>query len=108
MAIVMNEVMKRVNRIFLLRRAAVPLVFLLAAVVMVLSTVSVSHVIANMPAVFDLKAVVAFFASAFAHTQMIVQLALVAGSAFLLWTIKGLIEFVRIQTVDIPVPKAGF
>jgi hypothetical protein len=95
MAIVLNEVMKRVDRIFLIRRLAAPLAFLLAATAVVCSTVSVSHVIANMPAVFNVGAVVTFFAAAFAHTQSAVQIALVAGIAFLLWTVRGIIESAR-------------
>jgi hypothetical protein len=95
MAIVLHDVMNKVERIYFLRKFAAPLAFFLTATAVLLSTVSVSHVIANMPAFIDLRAVVQFFAAAFAHTHAVVQFALVAGIAFLLWTLKGLVDSVR-------------
>jgi hypothetical protein len=94
-----TEVMLRVERIFFLRKFAAPFIFFIAATLIIVSTVSVQHVVANMPAVFDVGALIKFFASAFAHTQSVVQFALVAGFAFLLWTLKGLIDSVRFVTL---------
>ncbi len=99
MTILMNEVMTRVRRIFLLRRLALPSVFALVAVAVIASTVSVSHVIANMPAFIDIPAVAAFLARAFAHTDVVVKSALVAGTLFLLLTLKGIVDGIRLSSV---------
>ncbi|HEU5114334.1 MAG TPA: hypothetical protein VFT82_01050 [Candidatus Paceibacterota bacterium] len=88
----MNQIMKKVRMIFLMRRLAAPFVFLVAASVVVASTVSVSHVIANMPALLDIPAVMRFFAAAFAHTDVVVKCALVAGTLFLVVTLKGVVD----------------
>lgn len=87
--------MIKVRRIFLIRKLAAPFVFLVAAAVVVGSTVSVSHVLANMPAALDIPAVMRFFAAAFAHADVIVKSALVAGTLFLLMILKGAIDSIR-------------
>jgi len=79
----------------MLRRLAAPFVFLVATSAVIGSTVSVSHVIANMPAVVDIPAVMRFFAAAFAHTDVVVKSALVAGLVFLLFTLKGVVDSLR-------------
>lgn len=90
-----HDVMKKVRLVFLLRKLAAPFVLFALASATVVSTVSVSHVIANMPTLIDIQAVARFFAAAFAHTDVVVKSALVAGALFLLVTLKGLIESVR-------------
>lgn len=94
----MNHIMKKVRTIYLMRRLAAPFVFLVAATAVVVSTVSVSHVIANMPAIIDIPAVARFFAAAFAHTDIVVKSALVAGTLFLVMTLKGLIDSIRLSS----------
>lgn len=92
------QVMKRVRTIFIIRRAFTPFVFLVGATGVVLSTVSVSNVISNMPVMYDITAVAKFFAVAFAHTDVIVKCALVAGLVLLLLVLKGLIESIRLTS----------
>lgn len=97
----MNEVMIRVRRVFLLRRLAIPSVFALVAVAVIASTVSISHVIANMPtlsSLVDIPAVAGFLARAFAHTDVVVKSALVAGTLFLLMTLKGIVDGIRLSS----------
>lgn len=91
-----NEIMKKVRTIFLLRRLAAPFVVFVASIVIVTSTVSVSHVIANMPEIFDIQAVVKFFVAAFAHTDIVIKSALVAGLVFMILTLRGVVESRRI------------
>ena len=98
MTILANEIMKKVRRIFLLRRLAAPGAFLVIAAAVVGSTVSVSHVIANMPTLADVGAVMQFMVAAFAHTDVVVKSALVAGVVFLVLTLKGLVESVRLSS----------
>ncbi len=97
-----NQVMAKVRTIFLLRRLVMPCAFLVIAAAVVGSTVSISHVIANMPALsslVDIPAVAAFFARAFAHADVVVKSALVAGTLFLLLTLKGMVDGIRLATV---------
>ena len=88
--------MKKVRTIFLLRRLAAPFVVFVASIVIVTSTVSVSHVIANMPEIFDIRATFKFFVEAFAHTETLIKSALVAGLVFSILTLKGVFESRRI------------
>jgi len=97
MIAIKNEIMKRVRRIFLIRRVGTPLAFLVVSTVIIASTVSVSHVLANMPEFGNMEAVIRFYTSAFVHTQFIVKCALVAGIAFLVVTLKGALETVRVS-----------
>lgn len=97
MTLLAREIMKKVRIVFLLRRLAAPFIFFVIATALIVSTVSVSHVIANMPTVFDIQAVVAFFAAAFAHTDVVVKCALVAGLVFLVLTLKGIVESMRLS-----------
>ncbi|MEN9622117.1 MAG: hypothetical protein RLZZ67_551 [Candidatus Parcubacteria bacterium] len=99
MTVITNSIMKKVRVIFLMRRLVTPFAFLSAAVVVLVSTVSVSHVIQNMPTLIDVHAVVKFFALAFAHTDVVVKSALVAGTLFLGFTFKGLIESIRVSVI---------
>lgn len=89
--------MKKVRTVFLMRRLVAPFAIFAVAAAVVASTVSVSHVIANMPTAADMQAFLRFFASAFAHTDIIVKSALVAGIAFLGITLKGLLDTSRIS-----------
>jgi hypothetical protein len=91
-----NEIMKKVRTIFLLRKLAAPFTVFAASIVIVISTVSVSHVIANMPEILDIQAVIKFFVTAFAHTDIVIKSALVAGLVFMILTLKGVIESRRI------------
>jgi hypothetical protein len=93
------NVMKKVRTIFLLRRIAAPFVFLVAASGVVASTVSISNVISNMP-VSDIRAVAKFFAAAFAHADVVVKCALVAGLVLLVITLKRLVESVRFASPE--------
>lgn len=95
MTVIANEIMKRVQTIFLVRKLVTPFVFLVAAAAVVVSTVSISHVFANMPSFNDIPAAATFFAAAFAHTDVVVKCALVAGMLFLAMTLKGAIESLR-------------
>lgn len=74
-----------------------PFVFLLGTAIIVFSTVSISNVISNMPG--DILAVTKFFVAAFAHTDVIVKSALVAGLVLLIVTLKGLIESFRVTSI---------
>jgi hypothetical protein len=100
MTVLANNIMKRVRMIFLMRRLVTPFAFLSAAVVILVSTVSVSHVVQNMPTLVDVQAVVKFFALAFAHTDVVVKSALVAGTLFLGFTLKGLFESLRMSSLS--------
>jgi hypothetical protein len=101
MAMTMNgvgtEVMKKVRTIFLLRRLAAPFVIFIASVAIIVSTVSVSNVLSNMPDLVDIQAVARFFVAAFAHTDIVIKSALVAGFVFLVLTLRGLIETKRLS-----------
>ncbi|MEK7163112.1 MAG: hypothetical protein AAB775_00150 [Patescibacteria group bacterium] len=92
-----NEIMKKVRTIFLLRRLALPSVVFVASISIVISTVSVSQVIANMPEIVDIKSVTQFFVAAFAHTDIVIKSALVAGLVFLALTLKGALESRRLS-----------
>lgn len=94
-----QSVMKKVRKVFLLRKLAAPFVVFVLAAVIVASTVSVSSVLSNMPELFDIKAVARFFAAAFAHTDIVIKSALVAGLVFLVLTLKGAIESRRLSTI---------
>ncbi len=97
MTVLADNIMKKVRTIFLMRRLVTPFAFFSAALVVLVSTVSVSHVIDNMPTIFEVGAVFRFFALAFAHTDLIVKSVLVAGTVSLLVTFKGALESVRIS-----------
>ena len=93
-------VMKKVRTIFILRRLFAPFVVFAAATAIIVSTVSVGNVLANMPDLFDIQAVARFFVAAFAHTDIVIKCALVAGIAFGLFTLKGLIETKRLSSFE--------
>lgn len=93
-----SEVMKKVRTIFLLRRLAVPFVVFVASSAIIASTVSVSSVLSNMPDLVDIQAVARFFITAFAHTDIVIKSALVAGLVFLVLTLKGLIVSARFRS----------
>lgn len=99
MTVLANQIMKRVRTIFLMRRLVAPFAFFAAALVVTVSTVSVSHVIENMPELVNIQALFSFFASAFAHTDIIVKSALVAGIVSLGITLKGLIDSVHFSGI---------
>lgn len=98
MTLLANEVMKRVRTIFLLRRIAAPFAVFIAASVVVISTVSVGNVLANMPDLVDIRAVTKFFVAAFAHTDIVIKCALVAGLAFLVMTLRGFVESAKLSS----------
>jgi hypothetical protein len=91
--------MHKVRIIFLLRRFAAPFVVFAASLAIVASTVSISNVISNMPALFDIQAVITFLAYAFAHTDIVIKSALVAGTIFLGLTMKGALDAIRLSSV---------
>jgi hypothetical protein len=95
MTYIMNEAMKRVRRIYVLRRLAAPFVVCLCSVAVIASTVSVASVLRNMPDLFDIQAVARFLLAAFAHTDIVIKSALVAGIAFLIMTLKRAFETMR-------------
>jgi len=99
MTLLANQVMAKVRTVFLLRRLAAPFAFLIIAAAVVGSTVSIGHVISNMPNFVDIPAVAAFLARAFAHTDVVVKSALVAGTLFLLLTLKGMVDGLRLASV---------
>lgn len=92
-----GKIMKKVRAIFLLRRLALPSFVFLASVVVIVFTVSVSNVLANMPDLFNVQAVIRFFVTAFAHTDIVIKSALVAGLVFLALTLKGAMESKRLS-----------
>ncbi len=110
MTILVEQVMKKVRTIFLLRRLVLPCLFSIAAALVVASTVSISHVIANMPSfsptLADISAFAQFFAGAFAHTDVVVKCALVAGTLFLLMTLKGIVDSFRLVGYSASMQKA--
>lgn len=94
------QVMKRVRAVFLLRKTLAPFVFLVGAAVLIVSTVSVSNVISNMPVLSDVSALTKFFVAAIAHTDVIVKSALVAGLIMLLLVLKGLVDGIRLSSLQ--------
>ena len=50
-----------------------------------------------MPDLLNIQAVARFFAAAFAHTDIVIKSALVAGLVFLVLTLKGLIDSRRLS-----------
>jgi hypothetical protein len=97
----MNEAMKKVRRIYVLRRLAAPFVVFLGSLVIIATTVSVPSVFENMPDLFDIQAVARFFLSAFAHTDIVIKSALVAGIAFLIMTLLRTFETVRLTSSQV-------
>lgn len=91
----MNEAMKKVRRIYVIRRLAVPFVVFVGSAAILASAVSVGSVLENMPDLLDVQAVAKFFLSAFAHTEMVIKSVLVAGIAFLIMTLKRAVETMR-------------
>lgn len=53
---------------------------------------SLRHIIANMPPLYNLKAVLAFHVSAFIHTQFIVQISLIAVAVVIATYVYRFIE----------------
>ena len=78
--------MKRVRIIYAIRSIAFPLVVFLLGLSILLSTVSIFHVIKNMPSLGDMPHFVSFFISAFGHTEFIVQTALILSLFFGIYT----------------------
>jgi hypothetical protein len=76
----------------MLRKATSPRVvkslILLTAVWQIKDRVFVSKVIENMPSLSDLQATYSFFTSAMVHTQLAVQLSILAGALFSLWLLR--------------------
>ena len=101
MTYIMSEAMKRVRRIYVLRRLAAPFVVCLGSIVVIVSTVSVMSVLENMPNLFDIQAVAKFFVAAFAHTDIVIKSALVAGIAFLIMTLKRAFETLRLSSLRV-------
>ncbi len=101
MTYIMDEAMKRVRRIYVLRRLAAPFVICLGSVIVIASTVSVASVFRNMPDLFDIQAVARFFVAAFAHADIVIKSALVAGIAFLFMTVKRAIETTRFSSSQV-------
>ena len=97
MTLIANKVMNKVRTVFLLRRLAAPFVVFIAVSSIIVSTVSVSNVLANMPDLFDIQAVAQFFVAAFAHTDIAIKSALVAGLIFFGMTLKGAVESLRLS-----------
>ncbi len=95
--------MKKVRMIFLLRRTFAPFVFLVGATIIIVSTVSVSNVISNMPVLSDISALTRFVVAAIAHTDVIVKSALVAGLAMLLLVLKGLVDGIRLSSAQMKI-----
>ncbi len=75
-----------------------PFVVFLGSLVIIATTVSVQSVFENMPDLFDIQAVARFFLSAFAHTDIIIKSALVAGIAFLVMTLVRMVETLRLTS----------
>ena len=95
--ILAQKIMKKVRTIFILRRLVLPVFVFVSSITVIVSTVSVSNVIANMPDLLNIQAVARFFAAAFAHTDIVIKSALVAGLVFLVLTLKGLIDSRRLS-----------
>ena len=88
-----HTVMRRVRRIYLLRTAIPALC--LSGLVFALSLLAigrevwVAKILANMPSVADVPAVLRFLASAFAHTDLAVQVLVVVATGALVWLARA-------------------
>jgi hypothetical protein len=91
-----RQVMRRVYAVYLYRIATSVTALRLYATVFfaaVLTTsVSISHVVANMPAVTDVGAWYQFNVAAFSHTELSVKFLLVSIALLALWLLR---DFVR-------------
>ena len=87
-----NRVMLRVYALFAMRFALSPFglraLGLLSAILTISLSVSVRHVLMNMPAIYDLPALITFHTEAFRHTTLIVQTATLAGLALLFFVAR--------------------
>ncbi|HYF10468.1 MAG TPA: hypothetical protein VD967_02580 [Candidatus Paceibacterota bacterium] len=92
MSTLKNRIMLRVYALFALRFALSPLglraLGLLAAIFTISLSVSVRHVLRNMPAPYDLPALLAFHTEAFLNTSLLVQVATLAGIALCLFVVR--------------------
>lgn len=92
MSTLKNRIMLRVYALFALRFALSPLglraLGLLAAIATILLSVSVRHVLMNMPAPYDLPALLTFHTQAFLHTTLLVQAATLAAVSLCLFVIR--------------------
>lgn len=95
MTILVQKIMKRIRVIFIVRQLITPLAFSIAACVVLISTISLPHVIQNMPAVIDLKAIAHFFFLAFKHADVIVKGALFLTAVSLVIFCRGIIQSIR-------------
>jgi len=96
MSTLKNRIMLRVYALFALRFALSPLglraLGLLAAVFTILFSVSVRHVFMNMPAAYDLPALLTFHAQAFLHTSLLVQVATLATISLCLFVVRDALK----------------
>lgn len=90
-----QKIMRRVYGVYLLKKVTgveARTVLTLAALGVLSLTVSVPHVIQNMPALSNPIAVAQFFVSAMIATHAFVKVLIVIGSMLFVWTSAGLIE----------------
>ena len=88
--------MLRVYALFALRFALSPLglrvLGLLAAIATISLSVSVRHVLRNMPAPYDLPALLTFHTQAFLHTSLLVQVATLVALALAIFTMRDTVR----------------
>lgn len=93
------KIMRRVRGVYVLRRVfalAIPQLVLLAiGAGLTARFVWVSQVFANMPSIFDIGGAVRFFFSAFTHTELIVQCAVLLMAIGFAWLLARLVSEVR-------------
>jgi hypothetical protein len=91
-----TRIMRRVYAIWMLRKATSPrvvkLLILLTAVWQIKDRVFVSKVIENMPSLADIQATYGFFSSAMMHTQLTVQLSIIASGLFALLLLRDFVN----------------
>lgn len=88
--------MRRVYAIWMLRKVTSPRVakflILVAAVWQFKDRVFVAKVFENMPSLADVQATYSFFSSAMMHTQLTVQLSILAGALFSLLLLRDFVN----------------
>lgn len=92
------RIMRRVRWIHTLKRithpAAVRVYVLSALFIGVASLVSVPNVLANMPALADVSRLYSFMVSAFAHTELVVQIGVLFAFALAVWVVRDVVRMI--------------
>lgn len=96
MASLNTRIMRRVYAIWMLRKVTSPRVvkslILLASIWQIKDRVFVAKVFENMPSLADIQATYSFFSSAMMHTQLAVQVSILAGALLSLLLLRDFIN----------------